>query len=278
MKIQLYILLILVFNIKLYAQEKSSILNSDKKGLENVEIYLPDYDLILYTDNNGIFELPNKNNLYLIISKEGYKTVSTNLNEGSTTSIVLEKLHVELDEIVVSTINHKLSSNQTLSITSKKIKQINNNSSNFVQALNNISGIDNVSTGTGISKVVVRGLSGARVVTYINGVRIENQQWGADHGIGFTSLGFSSVEVMKGPSSIMFGADALRWCFIFCGRAVSKKSRNSQNRILYILFTNLTIDTLTIRLSTKWSSNDNFRINAYAEYGRASDYQLPSVG
>ena len=274
MKIQLYILLILVFNIKLYAQEKSSILNSDKKGLENVEIYLPDYDLILYTDNNGIFELPNKNNLYLIISKEGYKTVSTNLNEGSTTSIVLEKLHVELDEIVVSTINHKLSSNQTLSITSKKIKQINNNSSNFVQALNNISGIDNVSTGTGISKVVVRGLSGTRVVTYINGVRIENQQWGSDHGIGFTSLGFSKVEVMKGPSSIMFGADALGGVLYFMDEPFEK---NSKYKINYNSFYESNNRYFNNQISTKWS-NDNFRINAYAEYGKSSDYQLPSVG
>ena len=32
---------------------------------------------------------------------------------------------------------------------------------------------------------------------------------GGDHGLGFTDLGIGKVELIKGPASIMFGADAL---------------------------------------------------------------------
>lgn len=274
MKIQIYIFILLVSNVKLFAQEKSIVIDSNNKKLENVEIYLPDYNLILISNDEGEFELPNEPNIFFIASKEGYKTISTKLKSEFKTNVILEKLHVELDEIIVSKINHKLSSNQTLSISSKKINQINNNSSNFVQALNNISGIDNRSTGTGISKVVVRGLSGTRVVTYINGIRIENQQWGSDHGIGFTSLGFSKVEVMKGPSSIMFGADALGGVLYFMDEPFEK---NSKYKINYNSLYESNNRYFNNQLSTKWS-NDNFRINAYAEYGKSSDYQLPSGG
>jgi len=271
MKIKLIIIFLFAANLQLIAQDKSIVFDTNKLGLDKVEIYLPDYDLILYSDAKGEFELPAKQNIYLIVSKEGFKTISLKLKEENTVNILLEKLHVELDEIIVSNINNKLSYNQTLNITSKKINQININSSNFVQALNTISGIDNISTGTGINKVVVRGLSGSRVVTYINGVRIENQQWGSDHGIGFTSLGFSSVELMKGPSSVMFGADALGGVLYFVDEPFEKTSKlkvdyntlyESNNRY----FNN--------QLSTKWSSN-NFKLNAYAEYGRSSDYKLP---
>lgn len=272
MKLNLLIITFLIPNFYLFAQIKSYVFDSEKKGLENVEIYLPDYDLILLSDKNGQFELPSKQNIFLIASKEGFKTTSLKLNEEKTINLILEKLHVELDEIIVSTINSKLSSNQTLNISSKKIKHINNNSSNFVHALNKISGIDNISTGAGINKVVVRGLSGVRVVTYINGVRIENQQWGSDHGIGFTSLGFSSVELMKGPSSIMFGADALGGVLYFVDEPFEKSEKV---KIAYNTIYESNNRYFNNQLSTKWSSN-NFKINAYGEYGRASDYQLPS--
>ena len=42
-----------------------------------------------------------------------------------------------------------------------------------------------------------------------NGLRIENQQWGADHGFAVLNLGIDRVEVIKGPSSLIYGADAL---------------------------------------------------------------------
>ena len=36
-----------------------------------------------------------------------------------------------------------------------------------------------------------------RVVTYLNGMQINNQQWANDHGIGFTDLGINEVELIK---------------------------------------------------------------------------------
>ena len=48
-----------------------------------------------------------------------------------------------------------------------------------------------------------------RVVTYLNGMRIENQQWANDHGIGFTELGLSEVELIKGSSALKYGGEAV---------------------------------------------------------------------
>ena len=59
----------------------------------------------------------------------------------------------------------------------------------MVESLAQLSWSRYISSGMGIQKVVVRGLSGMRVVTYLNGMQINNQQWANDHGIGFTDLG-----------------------------------------------------------------------------------------
>ena len=71
-----------------------------------------------------------------------------------------------------------------------------------------------ISSGLGIQKIVVRGLSGMRVVTYLNGMQINNQQWANDHGIGFTDLGIGEVELIKGSSALRYGSEAIGGLFI----------------------------------------------------------------
>ena len=82
-------------------------------------------------------------------------------------------------------------------------------STSLVENLNQLSGVSSIGSGLGIQKVVVRGLSGLRVVTYLNGMRIANQEWANDHSIGFTDLGLGRVELIKGASSLKFGGDAV---------------------------------------------------------------------
>ena len=72
-----------------------------------------------------------------------------------------------------------------------------------------LSGVDMISSGLGIQKVVVRGLSGMRVVTYLNGMQINNQQWANDHGIGFTDLGLSELDLIMGSSALQYWAEAI---------------------------------------------------------------------
>src|SRR5699024_7574102 len=54
-----------------------------------------------------------------------------------------------------------------------------------------------------------RGLSSNRVLTYTQGVRLENQQFGEEHGLGVHESGIESVAVIKGPASLLYGSDAL---------------------------------------------------------------------
>jgi iron complex outermembrane receptor protein len=77
------------------------------------------------------------------------------------------------------------------------------------ELLTKIPGVYSSSLGNGIAKPVIRGMQGMRVVTLVNGLRLEGQQWGGDHGMGIGELALGSVEVIKGPASVLYGADAL---------------------------------------------------------------------
>lgn len=80
---------------------------------------------------------------------------------------------------------------------------------NIVDAVCKLPGISQVTTGGGISKPVIRGLGYNRVVVVADGVRQEGQQWGDEHGVEIDDNAVNSVEVLKGPASLLYGSDAL---------------------------------------------------------------------
>lgn len=80
---------------------------------------------------------------------------------------------------------------------------------NIVDAIAVTPGVSQISTGAGISKPVIRGLGYNRVVVVEQGIRQEGQQWGDEHGLEVDALGVHSVELLKGPASLMYGSDAI---------------------------------------------------------------------
>ncbi|MBO7120630.1 MAG: TonB-dependent receptor [Bacteroidaceae bacterium] len=80
---------------------------------------------------------------------------------------------------------------------------------NLVDAVGHLPGLSQISTGAGISKPVIRGLGYNRVVVVDQGIRQEGQQWGDEHGLEVDEEGVHSVEVLKGPASLMYGSDAI---------------------------------------------------------------------
>ena len=82
-------------------------------------------------------------------------------------------------------------------------------STNIIDAVSTMPGVNQVTTGSGISKPVIRGLGYNRILVVSDGVRQEGQQWGDEHGIEIDAAAVSSVEVLKGPGSLIYGSDAL---------------------------------------------------------------------
>lgn len=272
-KIALFVSLLLVCT-NTFAQLKGIVLDADGAAISTADVFFVPIGVALQTDADGQFNLESilPTSSKIIISKEGFKTQSFNTNlEDEYVTLKLEKLHIEINEVEVSAINHQLSSNQSINLQSKSLSTLNDNSSSLIESLSHISGVEELSTGIGINKVVVRGLSGMRVVTYLNGARIENQQWSGDHGLGFTDLGIGKVELVKGPASIMFGADALGGALYFVDDSYVSSGQSE-----FKLVSNFESSMMRSnnQLVAKWAKN-NFRMNTYAEYGSAADYRLP---
>ena len=82
-------------------------------------------------------------------------------------------------------------------------------STNVIDAISRQPGVSQLTTGGSISKPIIRGLGYNRVVVMSDGVRQEGQQWGDEHGVEVDGNSVNSVEILKGPASLMYGSDAM---------------------------------------------------------------------
>ncbi|WP_419211401.1 TonB-dependent receptor [Maribacter sp. X9] len=186
-----------------------------QEPLEQVSIYLPQLEKGTITNAEGFYEINDlpSGKFKIVISYMGFQTYSQTIDFAeATTQLSLELVPsaIEMEEVIVSTPFHKLQRENVMKVERTSIKELKNAGAiNLSEGITNIPGVASVSTGVGIGKPVIRGLSSNRVLTYTQGIRLENQQFGDEHGLGISDAGIESVEVIKGPASLLYGSDAL---------------------------------------------------------------------
>jgi iron complex outermembrane recepter protein len=240
------------------------------------DLFIMDLEIATTADSNGHFLFTNSlpTNCKIRITALGYENLLVSLSpQELALEIFLREKHFELDEVTVSSSKNSMQKYNVTPVETRKISDLNAIASTTLgEALSSIPGVYRSTTGVGISKPVVRGMQGTRVVMLLNGMRIENQQWGGDHGMGITELGIGSVEVVKGPSSLLYGADALGGIVHFIDEPYTKQntydlgfksqnesnSRGSSNQFWYK------------------TARKNYRLNLAASVANHADYKLPN--
>ncbi len=210
-------ILFLIGCVSVGAQSSISGKITDKESnpLYGVEVYITQLHKGTSTNEEGKFSLKGLPNgdFKISFSYLGYKTIVKNITLNSseeTIDIVMEEAVFEVDEIIISTPFNKLQSENVMKVERISAKSIQKTgATTLIQGLENVPGVSQISTGAGIGKPVIRGLSGNRVLVYTQGVRLENQQFGDEHGLGVNAAGVESIEVIKGPASLLYGSDAL---------------------------------------------------------------------
>lgn len=79
----------------------------------------------------------------------------------------------------------------------------------LAQAIEGLAGVHNLHTGQQIGKPVIRGMTGPRVLTLDDGMRLEDYSWSEEDGPSVDARLADRVEVVRGPASVLYGSDAL---------------------------------------------------------------------
>ncbi|AVI52083.1 TonB-dependent receptor [Pukyongia salina] len=180
-------------------------------------IYIPQLEIGTETDLNGYYELKGipTGTFTVVCSFLGYATYSEKFsfsgeNTSLTIDIEMEESAVEMAQVIIAAPFHKLQRDNVMKVERLSVDELSKSGATTLsEGITTIAGVESISTGVGIGKPVIRGLSANRVLTYAQGVRLENQQFGDEHGLGLNASGTGSVEVIKGPASLLYGSDAL---------------------------------------------------------------------
>ena len=139
--------------------------------------------------------------------------------------------HMKLNELVVTGVtgDTKLK-HSTAPINIVSAKDLHSTAStNVIDAIAHQPGMSQLTTGSGISKPIIRGLGYNRVVVMSEGVRQEGQQWGDEHGVEVDGGAVHSVEILKGPASLMYGSDAMAGVVILHSQPIQPEGGLSGN-------------------------------------------------
>ena len=190
--------------------------DKNEKPLEYVTVTLSDVGLISTTDRFGKFKFSGvtAGQYLLTFKRSGYASYTMYIDHTSKDTlftISLEESLIETPVIdVTGSFNASEISKSTFSVTELSSRSINKTrSQNLAETIQNIPGLSNISTGSGIGKPVIRGLTSQSVLVIHDGVKQESQSWGDEHGPELSLFDLDRIEILRGPASLVYGADGI---------------------------------------------------------------------
>jgi iron complex outermembrane receptor protein len=221
----LILLTLTILNTKAGFKSTPELLTGSLKGkvinkqtgetIPGAAIYIPDLKKVTVTDINGNYEFDKlpRASLLVKVSYLGFKTILDNVDFSTTSTrdFLLEPSITEIKEVVITGSSRSAEINRSpvpIAVMDRKnIDQIL--TTNIIDAIAKEPGVSAVTTGPNVSKPFIHGMGFNRVLTLVDGIRQEGQQWGDEHGVEVDENAISKIEVVKGPASLIYGSDAL---------------------------------------------------------------------
>ena len=258
------------------AQEIKVLDKETGKPIYNVSVYTEDPYFNSSTNNEGIVDISAvKIKDILILSHISYaiKSIQKTLIENNGFVVYLSKQSEQLDEVVLSVFKRDAKTNRVAErvavLTSKEIEKLSPQTSADLLAA--IPGIKIQKSQMGGGSPVIRGMESNRVMLVIDGVRMNNAIYRKGHlqnAITVSPNQLDKTEVVFGPSSVIYGSDALGGVIHYYTKTpkISKKTKvNSSFFNRYSSINNEITNNASVEIGTKkWAS---FTSISYSDFG-----------
>jgi iron complex outermembrane receptor protein len=185
----------------------------DGQLLTGVTLIVAETDQAVQTDFDGTYSFSNLcNATYYIQVSHPYcltKGFTVRVSGDTKKSFKLEHHIEELNQITIEgkAYNDKSKTLFENSIDKNELERFS--SASLGDALKSLSGVSSLNTGNTVVKPMINGLHSSRVVIVNNGVRMEDQEWGAEHAPNIDINSVNNLTVLKGAGALQYSGDAV---------------------------------------------------------------------
>ncbi len=201
----------------LAAQQRltGAVISESGTPIEDARVLLVEMDRAISTDAEGRFSLTSvADGAYTLqVSRFGFRTavISVTVPSAASLRVTLAAAAFPLDPVNVtiarSPLNPQASPLPTSVLDAQDLAR--DRSESLARTIEKLPGVRNLSTGQEIGKPIIRGLSGARVLVLSQGMRLEDYSWSDEDGPAVDAAMADRIEVIRGPASVLYGADAV---------------------------------------------------------------------
>ena len=263
----LYIIFLFFITISIKAQQVKVLELGSNFPIENVTIYNDANTKRVYTNKHGIADVSSFDDSDIIsfnhLSYIEYEILKKEL--GIIEFIVyLSKNSEQLEEIFLSASKGKENRNRIAEqieiISKEEIKKLAPQTS--ADLLANLPGIKVQKTQSGGGSPVLRGMEANRVLLVVDGVRMNNAIYRTGHlqnSITVSPNIIERTEVIFGPSSVIYGSDALGGVIHYYTKTPKVSTINEVNTSIYSRYSSVNNEFTT-------EGNIEFRNKKWASY------------
>ncbi|CAM4143004.1 TonB-dependent receptor [Gillisia hiemivivida] len=236
------------------------------------------------TDLDGHFTISNLcNDTYSIQVSHPYclsKGFTVKISGNTTMTFKLEHHLEELNQITVEGKAYSNKSKTILENTISKEELERFSSGTLGDALNSLSGVSSLNTGNTVVKPLINGLHSSRVVIINNGVRMEDQEWGAEHAPNVDINSAGNLTLIKGAGALQYSGDAVGGVIVAEASKVPVKD-SLYGKTLFTAASNGRGSSLTSQLTKSyqsgWYATVQGTLKRFGDF-EAPDYVLSNTG
>ncbi|RAI94054.1 TonB-dependent receptor [Algoriphagus yeomjeoni] len=185
----------------------------NNEPIEAAYIWVSEAEEGAVSDQNGNFTIKNlcSGTYSLSIQFLAHKTISDTVTLQSSSfskTYRMEEEAVGLQGIEVH--GHRDAVQTTTAVSALYGESLlESRGENLGESLKRISGVSTFSTGNSIAKPVIHGMHSNRIMIMNNGIRLEGQQWGAEHAPEIDPFLADEITVVKGAETVRYGPEAM---------------------------------------------------------------------
>lgn len=256
----------------------------DNSKLAGATLIVAGTEQAVVTDLDGNFTISNLcDGTYSIQVSHPFcltKGFTIKISGNTNKDFKLEHHLEELNQITIEGKAYSKKSKTMLESTLSKDELERFSSGSLGDALNSLSGVSSLNTGNTVVKPLINGLHSSRVVIINNGVRMEDQEWGAEHAPNVDVNAVGNLTLIKGAGALQYSGDAVGGVIVAEASKVPIKD-SLYGKTLFTAASNgrgtAVTSQLTKSFQTGWYTTIQGTLKRFGDF-EAPDYMLSNTG